>query len=156
MKTRWHLSLLLTLSLLWQGLAAAAVVPMLPVPAAAAEAAQPTTAENEAARASDMSEHCRMAGMHHGMQANAKTKAKTVAVHAAAAKAKTMSCCDKGSHCAGHCLCAMAAAGLSGLPMSAALLSLPPPTLLRSGFAQPPPGALPPLDPLRPPISVVL
>lgn len=151
MKTRWPLPLLLTLSLLWQGLAAAAVVPMLPA-SAGAEAVQPAAAANEGVDHGAMPEHCRMAGMHHAM----KAKTATVLVNAVAAKSKARSCCDAGSHCAGHCLCAVAAAGLSAVPMSAALLSLPPPARLRTGFAQAPPRELPPWDPLRPPISIVL
>lgn len=140
MKRRCAISLLTLVSLLWQGLAAAAMVPVVvAAPQAAVAAAAP------------MSEHCRRmmaakAGVDATAQPHAAAKAATKLVPKSGPKFLLKDCCAGHGHCAAACSVAMLPPG----PASLDLALTPTPGLrtvsLRLALAPPP-------HPFRPPIS---
>lgn len=125
MKRRLALSLFAMLALLWQSVAAAAMMPavMQTAPAHASAA---------------MPEHCGMAGMHHAAAPADSAKAPNGAMK---------NCCK-----AGHCAC-IAACGAIAMSSSADLPALPPGAgLLVAAPAAGLSAAAPP-HPFRPPIA---
>jgi len=122
MKHRFVISLLTVLALLWQGLAVAAILPMLPAAPAATE----------------MSAHCRMS-MSHGDHALAK----------AAAEVPRKDCCKASGHCTCIAACSAAAAlpASPGLPPSPADAGLSASLYVADLAAAPPPHPFrPPID----------
>ncbi|GAC1628454.1 MAG: hypothetical protein NVS9B10_18400 [Nevskia sp.] len=124
MKRRLALSLLTVLALLWQGLAAASMVPAA------------------AASSSGLSGHCRMAVMQAGGHA-------MVAEPPAANAPRMQDCCKALGHCACAATCSAAA-----LPAAIGLLPLPAVPAPVAAVPVAGLAAAPPPHPFRPPIAV--